>query len=134
MKAVLDRLRGEVSKDDFVELAVATTVLADQDRRRRGLRSAIMAVLDKEIVMESWVWTEARKHGREEGVKEGVKESEQRLIARLFEKRLARPLTEEQRATLLRRLGAIGHDRLVDVRDELSPDALAAWLDQPDSV
>jgi hypothetical protein len=134
MKAVLDRLRAEVSKDDFVELAVATTVLADQDRRRRGLRSAIMAVLDKEIVMESWVWTEARKHGREEGVKEGVKESEQRLIARLFEKRLARPLTEEQRATLLRRLGAIGHDRLVDVRDELSPDALAAWLDQPDSV
>jgi hypothetical protein len=126
MKAVLERLRAEMPADDFTELAVAIVVLADQDRRRRGLRSVIVDVLGEEVVMQSWVWTEGEKRGRDQ--------TEQRTIARLFEKRLGRPLTEEQQGTLFRRLGTLGYDRLADVRDDLSAEALAAWLDQTDAV
>lgn len=129
MKDVLDRLRAEMPAADFVELAVAITVLADQDRRRRGLRSAIMAVLDEEIVMQSWVW----QQGREQGIEQGISQGEQRSIVRLFEKRLGRPLTEDERGTVVRRLGSLGYDQLVDVRDALSPAALATWLERPDA-
>jgi hypothetical protein len=91
-----------------------------------------MEVLDKEIVMQSWVWTQGREQGEKLGELRGEQRTEERSIVRLFEKRLARPLTEDQRATLVRRLGALGYDRLVDLRDDLSADALAAWLDQAD--
>jgi len=70
MQAVLGRLRAEVAADDFVELAVAITVLADQNRRQRGLRDAIVEALGREIVMQSWVWTEGEKAGREQGEKQ----------------------------------------------------------------
>ena len=57
--------------------AVAMTVVADKDKRQRGLRGAIISVLGEEVVMESWVF----KKGREQG--------EQRSVVRLFEMRLS---------------------------------------------
>jgi hypothetical protein len=86
---------------------------------------AILSVLGEEVVMESWVF----KMGREQGEKLGKQE----LLGRLYAKRLGRPITESEQATVLRRLGSLGYDRLVDVRDELSPEALAAWLAAPDA-
>jgi hypothetical protein len=68
--------------------------------------------------------------GRLEGELEGKLEA----VARMFEKRLGRPLAEAERAVLLRRLGSLGADRVIDVRDELGPDALAAWLAAPDAA
>lgn len=126
MKAVLDRLRAENSSKDFEELTVAMTVVADKDKRQRGLRGAIIAVLGEEVVMESWVF----KKGKEQGVQQG----KQDLLVQLFEKRLGRPLDEDEKATVLRRLGSLGYDRVVDVRDELSPEALASWLANPEAA
>jgi hypothetical protein len=60
-------------------------------------------------------------------------ESGLRPLVRLFERRLARSLTEAERATLLTRLSSVGPDRLGDVVLDLDPPALAVWLDDPDA-
>ena len=39
-KEVLEKLRAETTPRQFMELAVALTVVADKDKRQRGLRSA----------------------------------------------------------------------------------------------
>jgi hypothetical protein len=122
MKAVLDRLRADSSPQDFGELSVALTVVAQKDKRQRGLREAILALLKEEDVMQSSVF------------QLGAQRKEQTMLVRLFEKRIGRPLDEGEKATLLQRLGALGSDRVIDVRDELSPEALASWLANPQAA
>lgn len=67
MKRVFARLRAELPKRQSDELAIALTVMADTDKRRRGLRNAIVPLLNEEIVMESWVY----KQGEEKGIARG---------------------------------------------------------------
>ncbi|WP_438014226.1 hypothetical protein WMF18_25300 [Sorangium sp. So ce315] len=74
---------------------------------------------------------EARREALQEGLKEGLKEGQLRVLARLFEKKLGRPLAEPERSVLAERLDRLGPDRLDDVWTELSADALAAWLVDP---
>ena len=119
---MLDKLRAESSREDFEELTVAMTVVADKDRRQRGLRGAIISALGEEVVMESWVF----RKGKEQGV--------QQTLVHLFETRLGRPLDEGEKATVLRRLGVLGYPRVIEVRDELSPEALASWLANPEAA
>jgi hypothetical protein len=126
MKAVVERLRAEEPEGGFTELAAAMTVVAAKDGLRRGLVGSIMALLSKEETM--------RHPFFEWGKRDGKAEAEQHTVARLFEKRLGRPLDEAERAALLRRLATLGVDRLVDIRDDLAPDALAAWLREPDAA
>jgi hypothetical protein len=126
MKAVVEKLRAESSREAFAELTVAMTVVADKDKRQRGLRGAIISVLGEEVVMESWVF----KKGKEQGEQSG----EQKALVRLYEKRIGRPLDEGEKVTLLQRLGSLGYDRVVDVRDELPPEALASWLANPQAA
>jgi hypothetical protein len=123
MKEVLDRLRTETSGRAFREIAVAMTVVADKDKRQRDLRGAIIEMLDKEIVMESWVFTQGKLKSEQEG--------ELKVLARLGDKRLGRSLTEGEHAILARRLGSLGHDRVLDTEHDLPPEALAAWLGDP---
>ncbi|UQA58386.1 hypothetical protein [Polyangium aurulentum] len=59
----------------------------------------------------------------EEGRKEGLA-----VLAHLFERRLARPLTASERAILVERLREQGAERLGDVVLDLSPEDLATWL------
>ena len=134
MKAVLDKLRAASAREDFEELTVAMTVVADKDKRQRGLRGAIISALGEEVVMESWVFKKGKEQGMQLGKEQGEQQGEQRAVVRLFEKRLGRPLDEGEKATLLRRLSVLGYDRVVDVRDELSPEALAAWLANPEAA
>ena len=87
MVNVLDGLRDRSTPREFEELAVAMTVLADADSRRRGLRAAIASHLPEELVMQSWVYKqgldkgrqdgqeEARREGRREGRQEGLRRS-----------------------------------------------------------
>ena len=56
-----------------------------------------------------------------------------RGLQHLFARRLGRPLTEGETATLLVRFDTVGPDRLGDVVLDLTPDALAAWLTDPDA-
>ena len=43
------------------------------------------------------------------------------------------PLTEAETATLVARFDTVGPDRLGDVVLDLTPDALGAWLTDPDA-
>jgi predicted transposase YdaD len=134
MRQVVERLRAETPAQAFAELAAALTVVATKGGRRRGLREVILGLLRKEDVMRSAVFELGKQDGRLEGKLEGEQKGEQKAVSRMFEKRLGRPLVEGERAVLLRRLGSLGADRLMDVRDELGPDALAAWLAAPDAA
>lgn len=125
MKQVLDKLRAETSPRDFGELAVAMTVVADKDKRQRGLREAILSALDEEVVMESWVFNQGKQQGKQQG--------ELNVLVTLYEMLLARPLTDREHTTLMQRLETLGYQRLLAVQQTRSGDALATWLADPNA-
>ena len=63
---------------------------------------------------------------RDEGLSQGLSP-----LTHQFERRLQRPLSERERATLVDRLQRVGPVRLGDVVLDLDPAALAAWLADP---
>jgi hypothetical protein len=68
---------------------------------------------------------------REELVAEGIEEG-LKPLAHLFERRFGRPLTSDEHVALRERLERLGATRLGDVVLDLSPEALAAWLADPE--
>jgi hypothetical protein len=66
--------------------------------------------------------------GFEQGMQQGMQP-----LQHLFARRLGRPLTAGETATLLARFDTVGPDRLGDVVFDLTPDALGAWLADPDA-
>ncbi|HEU4410424.1 MAG TPA: hypothetical protein VFS43_34535 [Polyangiaceae bacterium] len=137
MAQVVEALRRRSSPRDFDELALAMTVLADADRRRRpGLQQAIVAHLPRELVMQNWIYKQGLAKGIEQGIEQGIErgiERGLRLFERVLERRLGRPLSEAERGALARRFQTLGPDRLGDVATELSGEALAAWLNDADA-
>ena len=71
--------------------------------------------------------------GVQQGVQQGIQQGIQQGLQRQFARRLGRPLTEGETATLLARFDTVGPDRLGDVVLDLTPDALGAWLSDPDA-
>jgi hypothetical protein len=134
MVQVVEGLRRQASPREFDELAVALTVLADADRRRRpGLRQAIVAQLPEELIMQSWVYKQGLEKGVEKGIEKGI-ERGLRPLERLLERRLGRTLTEAEHGALTRRFQTLGPDRLGDVALELSAEALEAWLNDSNAL
>jgi hypothetical protein len=125
---VINALRARTSRRQMEELGVAMSVLADADKRKRGLRGVTTSLLPEEAVMESWVYKQGKAKVQQEGREKGIG-----LLAHLVERRLARPLDSAERGTLIRRLDTLGPERLGDVVFDLSPEALAAWLAAPDA-
>ena len=77
-----------------------------------------------------------RLEGEASGVHRGLQQGLQQGLQPLqhqFARRLGRPLTEGETATLLARFDTVGPDRLGDVVLDLTPDALAAWLSDPEA-
>jgi hypothetical protein len=125
---VIEVLRARTSRRQMEELGVAMAVLADADRRKRGLRDVITSLLPEEAVMESWVYKQGKEKGLEEGRLERLA-----MVTYLFERRLARPLTSNEREALARRLAALGSERVSALVLDETPDALTAWLAAPDA-
>ena len=69
---------------------------------------------------------------RNEGLSQGLSQGLQPLV-HLFERRLARSLTDAEQTTLRERFNRVGPARLGDVVLDLSADTLAAWLADPDA-
>ena len=121
---------GELEAPGVLKNAVPVDALFDRDAaqevalrnlvQRRGYESFEDAV-QKSI-----------ERGREQGIEQGLRAGLQPLL-HLFARRLGRPLTEGETATLLARFDTAGPDRLGDVVLDLTPDALAAWLTDPDA-
>jgi hypothetical protein len=140
LEQVIEALRAQTSPRELEELGVAMAVLADADKRQRGLRGVITSLLPEEVVMQSWIYKQGKQKGLEEGRQEGLEQGlEQGLekglgpLAHLFERRLARALTPAERGVLVRRLDTLGPERLGDLVVDFSPEALAAWLAAPDA-
>jgi len=62
-----------------------------------------------------------------------IRDAALRPLEHQFARRLGRPLTPTDHATLVRRLGTHGPDRLGDVVLDLDRDALERWLTDPDA-
>ncbi|HEU4411483.1 MAG TPA: hypothetical protein VFS43_39930 [Polyangiaceae bacterium] len=76
------------------------------------------------------------EQGIERGIEQGIERGREQALAplvRLFERRLGRALLEPERGELLARLGRLGPERLGDVVLDLAPEALAAWLADPNA-
>jgi hypothetical protein len=123
MRRVLGALREQLKERDFEELAVALTVMADVDRRNRGLRHAIVPLLREEIIMESWVYTQ----GKLKGLEEGQAATMQRMLRGLIVDRLGRAPGPEEEQAIVRRARELAPEKLVEVV-EMPSDALLAWL------
>ena len=69
------------------------------------------------------------------GVKQEMElKGQMKTLSHMFEKRLARPLTEEERTQLGEKVARLGPDRVSDVVLELAKDSLAEWLPNPIAV
>ena len=71
---------------------------------------------------------EGMQQGMRQGMQEGMQQGQLSLLTRLFERRLARPLTASECARLAERLRALGVDALTDAALTDAPDALAEIL------
>jgi len=69
-----------------------------------------------------------KKKGRKEGIKKGIA-----VLVQLCARRLGRPLTRGETATLGARLDTVGPERLAEVVMDSDAEALAAWLADPDA-
>lgn len=72
-----------------------------------------------------------RQEGKQEGKLEGTQEARVATHARLFTKRLGRPLSDAEHAILAERLDRLGEDRIGDLVLTHDGEALAAWLADP---
>ena len=73
--------------------------------------------------------SEGLRDGRNEGRSEGLG-----AVEHQFARRLGRAVTPAEHAELLRRLDTLGAARIGDVVLDMAPDALAAWLADPDAT
>jgi len=88
MGRVVAALRAEVpSKRERNELVAALLVMADTDKRRRGLRQVIVPLLNEEKVMESWVYKQGEESGIEKGRAEGHLEAARNAVVLFYEAR-----------------------------------------------
>jgi len=81
--------------------------------------------------MEPVIIEDLVKFGEDRGEARGEARGQLAVLTRQAGRRLGRPLTAAEVATLQRRLGAEGVERLSDVVLELDAAALAAWLSTP---
>ncbi|MFO0610137.1 MAG: hypothetical protein U0324_43660 [Polyangiales bacterium] len=134
LQRALDDLRA-LPTDAWERAVVAPLLrLIRRDLERRGIvvpdLEAPPVIIDYKILLaeaeveKQRYLDEGRRLGRAEGL---------RPILHLLERRLARPLTDAEHTRLAARFDLVGPERLGDVVFDLTPDALAAWLADPNA-
>lgn len=114
--------------DELLQAIVPTDDPEVRARQLRIVRTFLKAYPEAGQEFVEKEREEGRQEGREEGREEGLKP-----LQHQFERRLGRPLTEGERGVVLRRFESVGADRLGDVVLDLSSEALAAWLSDPNA-
>ncbi len=93
------------------------------------IKVLVAGIVGKEAENEVMTLAERlRQEGETRGLSKGLAP-----LTHLFERRLKRHLSEDERSALQERLHHLGPDRLGDVVLDLAPEALAAWLADPDA-
>ena len=82
------------------------------------------------IVTGQEIYDSLINQGKTEGLRAGLQRGLGPLVHQ-FVRKLGRPLTDDEQATIVQRLGTIGPDRLGDVPIDFEAEALAAWLADP---
>jgi hypothetical protein len=77
-------------------------------------------------------WLRLAPEAADEAIQKGIEQGLQPLRHQI-ERRLGRRLDAAEQAVLLRRFATVSGDRLGDIVLDLSADALAAWLADPDA-
>jgi hypothetical protein len=67
MSLAVAALRQRTTPHELEGLATAMLVMAETDKRHRGLRDAILPLLTKETFMQSWVYKQGKVEGKAEG-------------------------------------------------------------------
>ena len=99
----------------------------DEPEIRANQRQMAKIILEIDPALRKEVAEEEHRKGLEAGLKEGLQEG----LGLLYERRLGRCLTDEERRTLGERLARLGSRRCFDQSMDLGPEALAAWLAEP---
>ena len=114
-------------------------MVAEPDLTREEM-DELLATLRKSPIGQQLL-DEGQQQGIERGIEQGIEQGiaqgiEQGigLVERQFQRRLGRLVTAEEHRTLVRRLGTLGPARVGDVVLDLSSDALAAWLADPNAT
>ena len=131
MQRVVALLRRSANGRAFEELAAALVVMADVDKRRRGLRDAIIRSLNEETLMESWLYKQGEekgfKKGEEKGLEKGLEKGAARSLRALFLRRIGREPTPDEEQAVTRRAHDVSPEQLVELF-EMPADALLTWL------
>jgi len=90
-------------------------------------------IIDYKILKAEWEAEKAERAAELARVRDLARADGMRPLIRLLERRIARPLTNAGRTSLSARFDLVGPERLGDVVLDLSPDALAAWVTDPDA-
>ena len=127
IKTVSQRAR---TRDEFADLLATMAIVAESRGATDAIQERLMKAMDDQgVTFSSKLYRRGRDDGKREGVQEGLSP-----LLHLFERKLARKLTEAERDVLRRRLESVGPDRLGDVVFDLDGPALAAWVATPDAV
>ena len=130
--------RGAVRRRALQELAalpaeaweqqhIAPLVVELQQTLSKVQTSRSLTEEEKELLVDGQKMIQAIET---KGRKAGIQQDLQPLV-RMLTRKLNRPLTEREHATVVRRLGTLGPERLGDVALDLEAPALAAWLANP---
>jgi len=115
-----------MSSDLREEMARYIPRTDDPEIRKRQRHVAEVLIDMNPDLRDKWVEQEVEK-GIEQGIEQGI----EKTLRHQFERRLARPLTDDEHRALHERLGRLGSDRLGDMLFDLAPEALALWLADP---
>lgn len=90
-------------------------------------------IINYKILKAEWEPAKAERAAEIARVRDLARADGMRPLIRLLERRIARPFTDAERTSLSARFDLVGPERLGDVVLDLSPDALAAWIADPDA-
>jgi hypothetical protein len=132
MPAVVRELRARATPAQFDEVAVAMSVLAGADSRRRGLADTITTLLPKELVMRSNIYNMGLAAGLEKGIERGIEKGLEKGIERGIEKGIVdgerMALRQAIELTLSTRRLRLTASKRARLQAETRLDVLRAWL------
>jgi hypothetical protein len=122
----------EAGLDVAVAAIIASAGIEDEEQRAMykdlvlfSLGAAARRALEAVMSIKNY---EYRSEFAREYFQKGIETGELKPFVHLFERRLGRTLTEDERATLAKRVREEGADRAGDVVLDLSQEDLATWL------
>ena len=140
LRRIIERLRNQVVEEDFDELIAAMLSMAQLKKDSQDLMAVIRSASAKEKPMHPFMrdglvqgMEKGLQQGLQQGLQKGLQKGLQRGLAplvRVFERRLGRPITEDERRWIAKRMKKDGPELLGDVVVDLSPEQLSAWLAQ----